>query len=107
MQLVFGKDTILNIQFEADWEYIKNCKQQIINYNNQQENAKRIPYTYQVNQLVMLDVTGTTKFKYTQNPYRGSYKVLKVNDTGTVVLEMGPVIEMVNIQNIKPYKEQK
>ena len=24
MQLVFGRDAILNVQFEADWEYIKN-----------------------------------------------------------------------------------
>ena len=105
MQLVFGRDAILNVQFEADWEYIKNRKQKTINYNNRKENAKRIPYTYTVNQQVMLDVTGTTKSKYAQNPYKGPYKVLKVNDNGTVVLEMGPVIDTVNIRNIKPYKE--
>ena len=63
MQLVFGRDAILNVQFEADWEYIKNRKQQTINYNNRKKNAKRIPYTYTVNEQVMLDVTGTTKLK--------------------------------------------
>ena len=106
MQLVFGRDAILNVQFEADWKYIKDRKQKIINYNNQKENSKRVPYTYQVNQLVMLDVTGTTKSKYAKNPYQGPYKVLKVNDNGTVVLEMGPVIDTVNIRNVKPYKTE-
>ena len=46
MQLVFGKDAILNVQFEADWGYIKQRKQQIINYNNKRENSKPVPYTY-------------------------------------------------------------
>ena len=64
-----------------------------------------MPYSYQVNQLVMLDVTGTTKAKYAQNPFKGPYKVLKVNDNGTVLLEMGPLIDTVNIRKIKPFKE--
>ena len=105
MQLVFGRDAILNVKFEADWEYIKNRKQKIINQNNQKENSKRVPYTYQVNQLVMLDVTGTTKSKYAKNPFQGPYKVLQVNDNGTLVLEMGPIIDTVNIRNVKPYKQ--
>ena len=104
MQLVFGRDAILNVQFEADWKYIKDRKQKAINYNNQRENSKRIPYKYQVNQQVMLDVTGTTKAKYAKNPYEGPYKILQVNENGTVVLKMGPVIDTVNIRNIKPYK---
>ena len=107
MQLVFGRDVILNIQFEADWEYIKNRKQKLINYNNKRENSKRVPYTYQVNQLVMLDVTGTTKSKYAKNPYQGPYKVLQVNDNATVVLAIRPLIDTVNIRNVKPYKEEK
>ena len=104
MQLVFGRDAILNVQFEADWKYIKDRKQKAINYNNQRENSKRIPYKYQVNQQVMLDVTGTTKAKYAKNPYEGPYKILQVNENGTVVLKMGPVIDTVSIRNIKPYK---
>ena len=105
MQLVFGRDAILNVQFQADWKYIQDRKQKIINQNNERENSSRVPYSYQVNQLVMLDVTGTTKSKYAQNPFKGPYKVLKVNDNGTVVLEMGPLIDTVNIRKIKPFKE--
>ena len=105
MQLVFGRDAILNVQFQADWKYIKDRKQKLINSNNARENSNRIPYTYQVNQQVMLDVTGTTKAKYAQNPYKGPYKLLKVNDNGIVVLQMGAIIDTVNIRNIKSFKE--
>ena len=40
MQLVFGRDAILNTMFEANWKYIKDCKQKIIDQNNERENAK-------------------------------------------------------------------
>ena len=34
MQLVYGQDDIHNIQFEADWQHIKNRQQQVIRQNN-------------------------------------------------------------------------
>ena len=40
MQLVFGRDAILNIKFNADWNCIKQRKQEIINYNNKKENSE-------------------------------------------------------------------
>jgi transposase InsO family protein len=45
MQLAFGRDAILNIKFEANWDYIKQRKQDLIDYNNKRENKKRIPHT--------------------------------------------------------------
>ena len=39
-QLVFGRDMIFNIQHIANWEYIKQRKQKIINLNNKRENSK-------------------------------------------------------------------
>ena len=50
MQLVFGRDAILNTKFEANWELIRKNKQRKIKYNNEQENKKRKDYTYQVGQ---------------------------------------------------------
>ena len=40
-QLVFGRDTILLIQQQADWKYIKEKKQKLIDYNNKRENKKK------------------------------------------------------------------
>ena len=36
-QLVFGRDAILNTKYEADWAYIRDRKQKLINYNNARE----------------------------------------------------------------------
>jgi hypothetical protein len=46
-QLVFGtRDMIFNTKHEASWEFIRKRKQQLIEKNNEAENAKRIPHTY-------------------------------------------------------------
>jgi hypothetical protein len=33
-QVVLGRDAILNVSFEADWQYIKEHKQRLIVQNN-------------------------------------------------------------------------
>ena len=53
-QLVFGRDMILNIQHEANWKYIRDRKQKLINKNNQNENSRRIPHEYKTGDLVLL-----------------------------------------------------
>jgi transposase InsO family protein len=40
-QLIFGRDAIFQVQHIADWQYIKQRKQQMINANNARENSKR------------------------------------------------------------------
>eukprot|EP00957_Ditylum_brightwellii_P153331 11669436-Ditylum_brightwellii.AAC.1 len=36
MQLVFGRDAILNVMLEAEWSYIKQRKESLIRKNNKQ-----------------------------------------------------------------------
>ena len=105
MQLVFGRDAIMNTKFQANWKYIKERKQQLINSNNEKENKKRLKHTYNRGDRVLLNVTGTTKAKYARNPWEGPYEVLKSNDNGTVVLDMGVISDTYNIRNIKPFRE--
>ena len=52
-QLVFGRDTLLNISFQADWECIKERKQKLILQNNARENATRRNCTHKVGQEVL------------------------------------------------------
>lgn len=54
MQLVFGRDSILNVQHLADWKYIQSRKQKLIIKNNKRENAKRTEYAHDLNELVLL-----------------------------------------------------
>ena len=102
-QLVFGRDAILNIQFEANWELIRQRKQRLIKYNNKRENSRRISHQYRVGDKVLYQTY--SKAKYGENPYTGPYQVLKVNDNGTVQLKMVAVVDTVNIRLLKPYKE--
>ena len=37
-QLVLGRDALLNVSFEADWQYIMDRKQKLILQNNKCEN---------------------------------------------------------------------
>ena len=101
-QLVFGRDAILNVQFEANWNLIQQHKQRIIQKNNLKENSKRIPHEYKVNDQVLC-MGKPTLSKFGSNPWEGPFQILKVNNNGTVRLRKGIVIETVNIRQIKPY----
>jgi hypothetical protein len=39
-QLVFGRETIVNTKFEANWSLIRNNRQHLIQINNTKENNK-------------------------------------------------------------------
>ena len=45
-QLVFGRDMIFHIKHIANWEYVKQRKQHLINLNNRRENSKREQHVY-------------------------------------------------------------
>ena len=66
MQLVFGRDAILNIQHTADWNRIKKRKQKLIKQNNIQENAKHIKYTYNIGDRILI-ATDPQDPKYDKN----------------------------------------
>jgi hypothetical protein len=102
-QLVFGRDAITNIMFEANWEEIREQKQKQIKENNKKENSKRLEHIYKEGDQVLHQKL--TKSKYGQNPWDGPFKVKKVYDNGTVLIQKGVILERVNIRLIKPYKE--
>ena len=54
MQLVFGRDAILNIAQEANWKLIKDRKQDLINKNDAKENASMKPNVYNVGDRVLI-----------------------------------------------------
>jgi hypothetical protein len=101
MQLVFGRDAILNKPFNPDWDRIKENKQKVIAENNRRENAKRIPHNYKKGDYVLVKTKSLSK--YGQDPYEGPYKIRKVNKNGTVIIKRGVVLETLNIRLIKPY----
>jgi transposase InsO family protein len=99
-QLVFGRDMILNIKHEANWEFIRARKQKIIHRNNKAENDKRIPHTYSVGDKVLLK--RGTENKY-EAPYTGPHTILQVNDNGTVRMKVKNVEDTYNIRRLTPF----
>ena len=102
MQLVFGRDSLLNLIHVADWEFIRDRKQQIIKNNNQRENASRLDHTYQVGDMVLIKAEQRTK--YGSDSYLGPYQVVSVHDNGTVRVREGTLTDVYNIRNVVPYK---
>jgi hypothetical protein len=99
---VFGRDMILNIKHTANWDFIRQRKQNLINKNNLRENAKHIDYVYKLGESVLLK--RGTENKY-EAPYSGPHKVLKVNNNGTVRLKVKSVTDTYNIRRLLPYHE--
>ena len=106
-QLVFNRDAIHNVRFEADWKYIRDRKQQLIDQNNARANAKRKPYEYKVGEKVV--VKQNPNRKHGSALYKGPYTITHVDDSnGTVKLMQstrsgGAVYQTWNIRNIAPY----
>eukprot|EP00957_Ditylum_brightwellii_P099840 7607099-Ditylum_brightwellii.AAC.1 len=63
MQLVFGRDVILNVKHEADWNYMKQRQESLIRKNNEQENKKRKTQNYQIGDKVLLKENRATKYE--------------------------------------------
>ena len=104
-QLVFGRDAMLNVSFEADWQYIKERKQKRILQNNKAENKTRMDYTFSVGDKVGIKQDPNRKHGKPHN--KGPYTVTKVNDNGTVQLREvapngGAVSQTWNIRNLFP-----
>ena len=106
-QLVFGRDHIMNIKYEADWQHIKYLKQKMIDKNNKLENKKRKVYEYQVGQKVLIKTEQLHKFGV--NPYKGPYEIIFINNNGSYRLKTlqgrGAVFQTYNIRNMFPYQE--
>ena len=91
---------IFNIQHVANWEYIKQRKQKIINLNNKRENSKCKEHVYQVGDKVLL--SRGTENKY-EAPYHLPFDILQVYDNGTVHLMVKSVADTYDIRRLMPY----
>ena len=103
MQLVFGRDAILPICHKADWKFIKDKKQRLIDMNNKRENKKRIPFQYTAGSKVPLKRAKRTK--HGEREYDGPYTILQLHTNGTVRIQKNTYSEVVHLRQIKPYHE--
>jgi hypothetical protein len=100
MQLVFGRDAILNVKHISDWEHVRQRKQTRINMNNKRENQSRRVHHYSIGDKILVKARKRSKHEL---EYDGPYEITQVNDNGTVRFQKGIVNDAVNIRRIKPF----
>jgi hypothetical protein len=101
MQLVFGRDAMLNLPFTANWKYIEDRKRKMIEHNNKRENSKRLNHSYEPGDLVLIKQDQSRKFG--RNPYKGPYTVVSARGAN-VTIDEGNVTDVYNLRQVKPYK---
>ena len=83
-QLVFGRDVILNINQEANWQLIKQRKQALINKGNQKENRRRQSHVYHTGDKVLLKNVWKTKNSSQKKRISATNCVQQVSYDGTL-----------------------
>ena len=66
------------------WNAIRENKQMRINKNNDRENSKRIPHIYKKGDYITLNKLGI--LQKLAIPRGGSYKVMKHNNNGSILI---------------------
>ena len=100
-QLVFGRDMLLNIGFEPNYEQVWAQKQWRINYDNVRKNAKRVNHTYSVGDYAYVLRDGI--YRKLEGDKLGPYRVTEVFTNNTVWLQKGIVNERINIRRLTPH----
>ena len=100
---VFGRDDILNINHEANWQLITQHNQALINRGNQKENCRRQSHVYHTSDKVLLKNTWKTKFNL--DAYIVPHTATEVQNNGTVRVHRGNVTDIYNLRNIIRFKE--
>ena len=100
-QLVFGRDMLLDIKFEPNYEVMWQRKQKRINYDNIRENTKRVSHDYQVDDYAYILRDG--HYRKLEGDKLGPYRITDVYTNGTVRIQKGRVNERLNIRRLTPH----
>ena len=100
MQLVFGRDVILNIKHIADWEHIRQRKQLRIKHNNKQENMLRNNHQYKFGENILVKRKKNSKHEL---EFMGPFPITQINDNGMVCFQMVIINDATNIHRIKQF----
>ena len=100
--LAFARDMVFDIPLIADWQLIRDKRQQLIDQRLLLANRKKFSYDYRVGDEVLKLVYKPHKL---QPRATGPFPIETVHTNGTVTIRLSPTtIERINIRRIKPYK---
>jgi hypothetical protein len=99
-QLAFHHNMIMPTSYMAHWQSICQRRQAITDRDNVHKNARRVPHTYSVGDLVLIHQDTHGKLA---KPTRGPYRLIDVacqHVNGTVVVDLNHSHETFNIQQL-------
>ena len=105
MQMVFGRDAMLNIRHLADWRYVRERKQERIVATNDAENSKRLAHGHKPGDQVL--VKAAQKRKHGSDACLGPCTVERVHNDGTLRVDEGPFTDVCNVRNATPYRSNR
>ena len=82
VQLIFGRDSIINQRHKVDWKTFRKQKQDLISKGNERENRNQISHMFKQGDKVLLKNTWKTKFN--QDAYIGPYVITAVRNNDIV-----------------------
>ncbi|GFH50558.1 hypothetical protein CTEN210_07034 [Chaetoceros tenuissimus] len=86
-QLVFGRDMLLDISYEHDYQATWQRKQRQIINDNIRENSKRIDHDYKVGDRAY--IIKDSNYRKLTGPHEGPYNIIQVHTNGTVTIQKG------------------
>lgn len=100
-QLVFGRDMLLDLKFEPNYEQMWAKKQKRFKYNNIRENSKRAAHDYNVDDYVYIITDG--QYRKLEGDKQCPFRITEVLTNGTVRLQKGVVNKHLNILPLTPH----
>ena len=101
--LVFRRDMFVDLPLQADLVLIRDRRQQLIDENLRQQNAKRLEYQYRIGQEVLIKSISPNKLDPRAH---GPYRIQQVYQNGTIdVMRNDHVVERLNIRRVIPFRQ--
>ncbi len=95
---------LFDIPFIADWQKIREYRQQLTDRSNARENEGRIDYDYEVGQKKLLQKEGILR-NAESRWHKKPWLITTVHTNGTITVQCGKKVERMNIRRVKPLIE--
>jgi hypothetical protein len=103
-QMAFGRDMILPIAAEVQWNQVQERKKSQTQRDNESENQKRFNYNFKVGDSVYLLNDNQRGAKYEKRKF-GPFTISEVRNCTLVIIRSRGVKETVNIRRVIPFQE--
>jgi hypothetical protein len=101
---IFGKDMLFDVPFIADWQKIREHRQQLTDLNNAPEHKGIIDYDFKAGQKVLLRKEGILR-NAESRWHKKPWLITSVRTNGTITVQGVNKIDRMNIWRVKPFKE--